>query len=118
MTSGLVCVARAAHRTMRDWDLLNQPSRMEYMMNRLSKKHPPLRGKRMAICLALAKRPKGVTGLEALEAGGGIRLPAQILRLDRQGHRFRDEWERGNGSRYKRYWWLGYEDGRGGGDEG
>ncbi len=76
-------------------------------MPKLSKKHPALRGK-MTVSLNLAKRPEGVSQLEATLEGGGTRLAAQIYHLTRLGHRFRKQWEDTNGCRFVRYWWLGF----------
>lgn len=87
-------------------------------MNKFTKKHPPVCGKRMAACLVLAKRPNGVSQIEATRGGGGTRLAAQIGKLKERGHLFRREWEQDNGSRFMRYWWLGFEDVEGGSDEG
>jgi hypothetical protein len=70
--------------------------------------HPPVRGK-LSISLNLSKRPQGVSQLEATGAGGGTRLAAQIGNLEAKGHRFGDAWEQSNGSRYKRYRWVGWE---------
>lgn len=85
-------------------------------MPKLSKKHPPLRGPKMAICLALSKSPAGVSQLDATLGGGGTRLAPQIGKLEKRGHHFRREWEKASGSRFMRYWWLGYKDMAGVGD--
>lgn len=67
--------------------------------------YPPVRGKQL-VSLNLAKRPEGVSQLEALAAGGGIRLAAQIGRLEAKGHRF--DREREGLERHTRYWWKGW----------
>ena len=78
------------------------------------------RGHRQTATLRLAKRPEGVTSLEALNGGGGSRLAATILRLKDKGHTFRDAREvTPKGSRVKRYWWTGWaEPVQAGGEDG
>lgn len=75
-------------------------------MSKLSNVHPPVRGAKLAVSLALAKRREGVSQMDATNAGGGRRLAAQIFKLKERGHRFR---QRGEGvERYARYWWIGF----------
>lgn len=70
------------------------------------------RGARLAATLSLAKRPQGVTSLEALENGAGGRLAANIGRLKEKGHRFSREWfTTPRGSRCMRYRWTGCGEG-------
>ena len=76
------------------------------MDDHLVRNHPPVSGKKRAICLALSKRRGGVTSLEALKGGGGSRLAAHIGKLEGRGHRFRRLTE--GAERYTRYWWTGY----------
>ena len=88
------------------------------MANRSPTISPHLpRGERLRVTLALAKRPEGVTSLEALHGGAGSRLAANILKLKRKGHTFRDAWEvTPKGSRVKRYWRTGFAPVEGGDD--
>ena len=58
--------------------------------------------------LELLKRPEGLTQLEASVNAAGTRLSAQIFSLSQKGHQFRSAWEAEGGSRYKRYFWIGY----------
>lgn len=83
-------------------------------MPKLSNEHPPVRGKKRALALSLAKRPEGITSLEALRSGAGLRLAAHIRALKEQGHHFRTKLE--GTERHARYWWLGFENGVGDGN--
>lgn len=57
-----------------------------------------------AVLALLRDRPAGVTGLEALYAGCGDRLPARIGELKAAGHEVTDSWETTpNGARVKRF---------------
>lgn len=72
---------------------------------------------KIGVSLDLAKRRQGVTQREATSAGGGSRLAPQIFLMKRQGHLFHDAWEKAaDGTRYKRYWWLGFESSAGAGN--
>lgn len=73
-----------------------------------SQKKP--RGARLEAALSLSKRPEGVTGLEGLHSGTGIRLADCIYQLKKKGHHFREAWEvTPHGQRVKRYWWDRWE---------
>lgn len=76
-------------------------------MTHVTNEHPPARGKKLAIALSLAKLGEGVSHIENLRAGGGIRLAAQIWKLEKRGHRFGKEREGVEG--YTRYRWLGFD---------
>ena len=112
-----VRIVRAAHRPSRkgldENCLVGQPlsrgTQGHLPMTKPTNSHPPVRGKKIATALALAKGPEGVTDRESELAGGGSRLAAQIHKLKARGHRFRKVTEKGaDGSHYARYWWIGW----------
>lgn len=64
----------------------------------------------MAIVLELAKRREGVSWRQGVDGGGSNNTSARIGELEDLGHRFHRNWEISpSGSRYRRYWWLGWK---------